>query len=37
MGRTVILFLALISSVSYSAEITVGNPEVSGCAPIGIG
>jgi hypothetical protein len=31
------LLLLTVSIISYSAEVIVGDPEVSGCAPIGIG
>lgn len=31
------LLLFVISIICYSADIIVGNPESSGCAPIGIG
>ncbi len=35
--KSVFLLLLVISFISLSAEVIVGTPEVSGCAPIGIG
>ena|GEM_PF-5442261 len=35
--KSTFYLLLIISFLSLSAEVTVGSPEVSGCAPIGIG
>ena len=35
--KSVMFLLLAISFLCLSAEVTVGDPEESGCAPIGIG
>lgn len=37
MKKMLFLLMAGVSLSSFAVEITVGSPEVSGCAPIGIG